>query len=158
MELLVHELSVAELFNTYSYDVLAYSASLLKNRDDAKDALQEVFIRFMKSRNEFKNNCSVKTWLLIITRNYCYTKLKEKKGAEVTLDESFLLKDSFNIEMHISLQEAFSKLTVDEYELIYLKEFAGYSYKEISEILGITIPNAKVKLFRIRKQLKEYLK
>lgn len=158
MELLTTELSVTELFNTYSYDILAYSASLLKNQDDAKDAVQEVFIRFMKNRENFKENCSVKTWLLIITRNYCYSKLKEKKGPEVSLDESFLKKELFSIETRISLQEALTRLSNNDYELLYLKEFAGYTYKEISEIIGITIPNAKVKLFRIRQQLKEYLK
>jgi RNA polymerase sigma-70 factor (ECF subfamily) len=149
--------SIKEIFDTYSVDILAYAASLLKNKDDAKDALQEVFIRFINSRNGFKEDCSIKTWLLIITRNYCYTKLRQKKAEEVSLDESFLKSESISIESRVTLQEALARLPKEEYELLYLKEVAGYSCSEISSIMDISVPNVKIKLFRIRQHLKELL-
>ena len=151
------EISVTELFKTYSHDILYYSASLLKDKDDAKDALQEVFVRYINTRQSFKGDCSYKTWLLIITRNYCLTKLKQRKQQPENLENSILKYDQ-NFELNISLKDGIEKLTDEENELLYLKECAGYSYKEISEILGININTAKTKLFNIRKQLKEYLK
>jgi len=117
-----------------------------------------LFIKFINTQHSFKGNCSYKTWLLIITRNYCYTKLKQRKTTTDELDENIPGNDHENIEANISLTDAISKLTVEENELLYLKEYAGYSYKEISEILEINVNTSKTKLFKIRKQLKEYLK
>ena len=158
MTLLAEEISVSELFKTYSHDILCYSASILKNKDDAKDALQEVFIRFINNRHSFKGECSYKTWLLIITRNYCYTKLKQRPINIERLEDNILSHVQDNIDVNISLQDAIAKLSGEENELLYLKEYAGYTYKEISEILEINVNTAKTKLFKIRQQLKEYLK
>ena len=158
METAKEKYSVTTIFKSFYPDILAYSASLLKNSDDAKDAVQEVFIRFMAHQNKFKEDCSIKTWLLIITRNYCYTRLKEKGRNGVVVDDNFRQTGTNNIEIRLILEEAVSKLKTEEYELLYLKEFAGYTYNEISEIMNISVNNAKIRLFRIRQQLKEFLK
>jgi len=69
------------------------------------------------------------------------------------LDENIPGNDHENIEANISLTDAISKLTVEENELLYLKEYAGYTYKKISEILEINVNTLKTKLFNIRKQI-----
>lgn len=152
------ENNVKELFNLYSKDILNYSMSLLKDSDDAKDALQEVFVRFINSQNTFRGECSYKTYLLVITRNYCYKKLNGKASNVVSIDESITERIDSNLDEKITLNDAMKKLTKEEYELIYLREYACHSYQEIADILGITIDNVKVKLFRVREQLRKYLK
>lgn len=84
--------------------------------------------------------------------------MKQRKSTTDELEENIPSNDYEKIEANISLTDAISKLTVEENELLYLKEYAGYSYKEISEILEINVNTSKTKLFKIRKQLKEYLK
>ncbi len=150
--------AVKELFNLYSKDILQYSLSLLKNYDDAQDALQEVFIRYIDSRNSFRGECSHKTFLLVITRNYCYKKLSGKSGKNVPLDNELPALESSSIEEKITLNEAIKKLSREEFELIYLREYACHSYQEISEILEISVDNVKVRLFRVRDKLRKYLK
>lgn len=152
------ENNVKELFNRYSTDILNYSMSLLKDSDDAKDALQEVFVRFINSQNTFRGECSYKTYLLVITRNYCYKKLNGKAANVIPIDESITERIDSNLDEKITLNDAMKKLTKEEYELIYLREYACHSYQEIADILGITIDNVKVKLFRVREQLRKYLK
>jgi RNA polymerase sigma-70 factor, ECF subfamily len=158
MAFLEKDISVTELFKIYSYDILSYAASLLKDKDDAKDALQEVFVKFINSQNTFRGECSYKTWLLTITRNYCFSKLRQKSKKTEELVESFLVDDTANIDTNISFQDAMKKLSDDENELFYLKEYAGYSYKEISEILEMNVNTVKTKLFKIRRKLKDFLK
>jgi len=51
----------------------------MKNEDDAKDVVQEVFLRCNKKLGSFRGDCTEKTWLMIIARNYCYKILKTKK-------------------------------------------------------------------------------
>lgn len=149
---------VKDLFNRYSKDVLHYSMSLLKDHDDAKDALQEVFIRFIDSYKSFRGECSHKTYLLVITRNYCYNKLGGKAGKDLPLDEAMAAGSGYSIEDKITLNDAMKKLGKEEFELIYLREYACHSYQEISEILGISVDNVKIRLFRVRDKLRKYLK
>jgi RNA polymerase sigma factor (sigma-70 family) len=152
------EISVTELFKSYSGDIFNYSLSLLKNYDDAKDALQEVFVRFINSQKIFRGECSHKTWLLTITRNYCFDKLDGKAKLPLRIDENFLKIYNPSLDDKISLNDAISKLSAEEFELIYLREYACHSYKEMADILGITIDNVKIKLFRVREQLRKFMK
>lgn len=148
---------VNNLFREYSENVFNYSFSLLKNHDDADDAVQEVFMRLLKSKDSFKGNCSHKTWIMIITRNYCFTKLNGKGRLPERIDDNLQKTDNLSIETRISLDEALGKLTAEEFELIFLREYEKYAYQEIAEIIGTSVDNIKVKLFRVRQQLKKYL-
>ncbi|MCX6168575.1 MAG: sigma-70 family RNA polymerase sigma factor [Ignavibacteriales bacterium] len=149
--------SVTELFNSYSNDVLNYSMSILKDHDEAKDAVQEVFIRYIKNEENFRGDCSYKTWLLTITRNYCLKKLNGRSSKTETLDDNFIEANESSIETKISLNDALDKLTAEEYELIYLRDYECHTYHEMALILGVTVDNIKVKLFRVRKHLRKYL-
>jgi RNA polymerase sigma factor (sigma-70 family) len=152
------EKSVTDLYSEYADEILAYSISLLKNYDDARDVVQEVFIRFMKSENEFKHECSYKTWLMVITRNYCYTFLRNKSNGTQRINDEDEHKMEMNLEMKISLNIVLEQLPREDSELIYLRMYAGHSYQEIAEILGITVNNVGLRLFKLKKQLKNILK
>ena len=152
------EISVTELYNRYSNDVFNYSLSLLKNYDDAKDALQEVFVKFINNQKSFRGECSHKTFLLTITRNHCFDRLNDKSKRPSRINDSTIKLYDPSFEDNISLYEAISKLTPEEFEIIYLREYACHSYKEMAEILGITIDNVKSKLFRVRERLRKYMK
>ena len=80
---------VNNLFKEYSENVFNYSFSLLKNYDEADDAVQEVFIRLLKSKESFKENCSYKTWIMVITRNYCFTRLGNRSKSPARIDDKF---------------------------------------------------------------------
>jgi RNA polymerase sigma-70 factor (ECF subfamily) len=151
------EYSTSDIFKKYSADILKYSFSLLKNSDDAKDAVQEVFIRYISSRDNFRGECSEKTWLLTITRNYCFKLLTKNKHARTdNIDEFPQLYDP-KPDITITLKDAIDNLSPEDYELVYLREYAGYTYQEISQILEISTDNVKIRLFRVRQKLKQYL-
>lgn len=156
--MLKKDADLSNLFKNYSKDILHYSLSLLRDYEEAEDAVQEVFTRFIESYDSFRGECSYKTWLLTITRNYCFNRLNGKARLTDRIDEQIILSSEDSIEQKITLEEVLEKLTKDEYELVYLREFACYSYKEISEILNISEDNVKVKIFRVRQQLKKYLR
>lgn len=151
------EKTVTELFNSYSDDILNYSMSILKDYDEAKDAVQEVFVRYIRNEESFRGDCSYKTWLLTITRNYCLKKLNGRAGKTETIDENIFETTVPSIETRISLNDALARLSTEEYELIYLRDYECHTYQEMALILGITVDNVKVKLFRVRKHLRKYL-
>ena len=58
-----------ELYERYSLDIYRYTLSILKDRDDAKDAVQETFVKYVENESSFRGDSSQKTWLLIVARN-----------------------------------------------------------------------------------------
>lgn len=152
-------LKFPELYQVYSLDLYRYSLSILKDEDDAKDAVQETFIRYIENKKTFQGNCSQKTWLLVIARNYCFSRLKRADRNNEQIDEdTFDAVYELKIDERITLEDALKKLSAKQNELLFLKEHAGYSYAEIAEITNDTLDNVKIKLFRTRQKLKRILK
>jgi RNA polymerase sigma factor (sigma-70 family) len=132
--------------------------SILKNRQEAEDATQEVYIKFSESLSNFTGSCSHKTWLLIITRNFCFNRISAKSFSKIDVD-SLSIADtrSPDYDAILTIQEALSKLSAEENELIFLKEYEGWSYKEIAEFTRQTVENVKIKLFRTRKKIRDFI-
>jgi len=152
-------ISLSELYERYSKDIFRYSFSILKDEEKAKDAVQDVFVKYAENESSFKRNCSQKTWLLVLTRNYCYNKIKSKNYNNDRLDnytESKFYENDYDSE--ITIKDALMQLSIEHNELIYLLEYEGYSYKEIAEITKQSLENVKIKIFRARKKLREILK
>lgn len=152
-------ITLSELYERYSMDIFKYSYSILKRREEAEDAVQEVFVRYARKENTFKGKCSYKTWLLIITRNYCFNKIKDKSFTNMDIDDAdFNETENPDYDMNISLKDALMKLSEEYNELIFLKEYEGFSYNEIAAITKLSSENVKTKLYRARQELRRILK
>ena len=148
-----------DLYERYSQDLFRYSLSILKDEDDAKDAVQETFARYIENERSFRGDCSQKTWLLIIARNFCYSKIKRAdRNNELIDEETFDEVYELQIEEELTLIEALKLLTPQQNELLFLKEYGGYSYSEISEITSLSLENVKTILFRTRQKLRKIMK
>lgn len=153
------KIPLPELYERYSQDIFKYSFSILKGEDDAKDAVQEVFVKYAENENSFKRNCSYKTWLLVLTRNYCFNKVKSKGFNNTSIEvQTFNRTYEAEYDIQITIREALMQLNSEDNELIYLREYEGYSYKEIAEITEQSLENVKIKIFRIRQKLRKILK
>ncbi len=106
-------ISLSELYKMFSKDIFRYSFSILKNEEKAKDAVQEVFVKYAESESSFKRNCSLKTWLLVITRNYCYNKIKSKNSNNDRLDNYTTSKFYENdYDSEITIKDALMQLSI----------------------------------------------
>lgn len=146
-----------DTYKEYSADIFRYAFSLLKNRADAEDVMHDVFLKYMDGINSFNNECSVKTWLLVLTRNKCFNILAQKKARPSSDTSRMETEYRLDCDDRISLEEALLKMPDEDNELLYLKEYAGFSYAEISELTGLTLSNVKIKLFRARTLLRKLL-
>ena len=148
-----------ELYDKYSMDIYRYAYSILKDEDDAKDAVQETFARYIEKQDSFRGDASQKTWLLIVARNYCYSKLRRAENSNIRIDdETFEGIYEPKYETEITLADALLCLSGEKNELLFLKEYGGYSYKEIAGITNQSVENVKIKLFKARQQLREIMK
>ena len=140
---------------------------LLRNEEDAKDVVQEAYLRAFKSFGGFHGS-NGRAWLLTIVRNTSYTLLKKNRGVDLTT--------TFDEEIHASGEDSASPAAILEHaedgdlianamdqlptefrEILVLRHQEGLSYKEIADIAQIPPGTVMSRLARARAKLREYL-
>jgi RNA polymerase sigma-70 factor (ECF subfamily) len=139
---------------------------LLRNEQDAQDAVQEAFLRAFKSFGGFHGS-NGRAWLLTIVRNTCYTLLKKNRVADLTpFDEEIHASDDESVSAATILErsedaelirEAMDELPAEFREILTLRHQEGLSYKEIADIAQIPPGTVMSRLARARGKLKERL-
>ena len=145
------------MFETNKNRVYDYACRMLKNRDSAQDITQEAFIRLYNNLNSNSNINNPQNWLFIITRNLCLNKIRDSKR-EVSLEKvenSDALIYNCNDPKHLLLQKALNSLETKYREALILKEYYGFSYIEISEIMKTSVSAIRALLYKARIQLKD---
>ncbi|WP_424961409.1 RNA polymerase sigma factor [Ekhidna sp.] len=129
------------------------------NKDLAQDLTQEAFINTWRALDKFKGASSYKTWIYRITVNTCLKYIRDNKVKEQTPieDQMNLANESDNTEHeHSELYRAIGQLgEVDR--LIIMMVLEELDYYEIAEVVGISEGNLRVKIHRIKKNLKKTL-
>ena len=126
----------------------------------AEDLSQEVFINIWSALNSFKQASSYKTWIYRIAVNTCLKYIRDKKDSyQETINENsvFVAEETINNQdQQQLLYKAIGQLKeVDR--LIIMLVLDELEYGEISMIIGINQGNLRVKIHRIKKELKKIL-
>lgn len=131
--------------------------------DQAMDLTQESFINTWRALDKFKGASTYKTWIYRITVNTCLNYLRASKtknqisiDAEMQLPETSIPENS-NLEPHHELYQAIGQLgEVDR--LIIMMVLDELKHDEIAEVVGISEGNLRVKIHRIKKNLKKNIR
>jgi len=150
------------LHKDYQAMVLQMCLGFMKgDRDQAKDLAQQVFINTWQALNKFNHTSSYKTWIYRITVNTCLKFIRDKKDKyQVSIDDVHihLAEESrpSSDKTYQPLYRAIGQLAeVDR--LIIMMVLDELEYAEISNIIGISEGNLRVKIHRIKKNLKTIL-
>lgn len=150
-----------------------FSLKMCRNEADAEDVLQDSMLTLARNFRDFQGASSLSTWLYTITRSFCIKKRRKSKFApsyEEPLhelsnrDQSGMYspnksphENAENSELWEQIQSAISKLDPAYREVLVLRDIEGLSAKEVSEIVGLSVPAVKSRLHRARSVLREYL-
>ncbi len=145
--------------------LFSYSLRLLGNSEDAKDAVQEVFIKLWKRRETLEEYRSLEAFSMRVTRNLCLDKLKAKKPEYVEEKTLQMVRTSGSTpaellerkETYGQIKEIISGLPENQRSVIHLRDIEGYEYKEMGEILNMDLNNIRVLLSRARKAVRKDL-
>lgn len=127
----------------------------LKNSFDADDAVQSVFLKFIESKQEFKESEHEKAWFIVTTKNHCKNILKSWWKSHRIDVETF--PETVYWDSHEQQNEIIEKLLLlpEKYKItLYLYYFEEYSIKEISKLLGRKESTIQSQLSRGRERLK----
>jgi RNA polymerase sigma factor (sigma-70 family) len=157
----------AELVTRYQNYVFTLAFRFTKNREDAEEISQDIFVKAYRALADFKGNSKFSTWLYTIVNNTCITFLRKKKLQTHSLDKEgvFEVADSQDSGLRANQVEQKSKVAMvnnaikmlgaDDAEIITLFYKSEQSLEEIAQILGLETNTAKVRLHRARTRLKE---
>jgi len=157
---------LTEIYKLYSGTMLYVAKSILHDNHLAEDAVSEAFIRIIDNLDKIEevNSYQTRSFVVIIVRNISLNILKKQKHIELqddftsySEDEDSFLDTITAMELYDKIVETISKLNKNYSDILYLKMQMKYSYDDIAKILGISKENAKMRLSRARKALKEQL-
>lgn len=155
-----------KLIQNYEGKIYNMCFYLLKNKEDAMDATQDVCIKIYKSIDKFKGDSKFSTWIYRITYNTCIDFIKKRKN-ELSYDEVIDNDDTHrdsriediieSKELKLEIKRCIMKLSDDFRTIVIFRDIEGLSYQEISEILNIEVGTVKSRLNRAREALRNEL-
>lgn len=162
--------ALSQLFKIFYPRLFDYGTKLVKDREIAKDSIQEVFINLWVYRNSLKAVNSVTAYLISSIRRTVIRKARETREAQKRQRNirSHMFKDAINVEemiilfeveeeMKKQLKQAIRELTARQKEAVYLKYYEGLSHEEISGIMGINLQSVYNLTTEAIKQLKNFI-
>lgn len=166
-----------ELVVRYETTIINMAYRLLGNRSDASDVCQEVFVLLLRKIGSFRGEAKFSTWLYRVSLNACHDharrlkrhfSLSESPSEDLPEIEQRLPDDGLHSpeeslersEIQDVVHEAIARLPYKFKEVIFLHDISDFNYKEVAEILDISLGTVKSRLNRARtrlaKELEEY--
>lgn len=142
----------------YKDNLFSAAFSICKNAQDAEDIVQETYLKYLKSEQDFESEQHIKAWLLRVTINQAKNiVLSFWKRNRITFQE-YIQELPFETQEDSQVFDTVMSLPRKYRVVLHLFYFEDYSISEISEILQVKENTVKSQLARGRKLLKEKLK
>jgi len=162
--------ALKEIFDRYHRKVYRVAYGVVRQREDALDIVQEVFIKLFRSIKNFKGKSHFYTYLYRMVMNTAIDHTRKTKripSSTINEDEGFQLSDDAEkrpdrILAHKELEErvkaAMEKLSPDQKAVLIFREVEGLSYQEIAEAMGCSIGTVMSRLHYGREKMQEMLR
>lgn len=150
---------ISDLLDKYGDMVLRIAYTYLKNRADAEDIVQDVFLRIIDKKPSFNDENHEKSWLIRATINMCKNKVNmfwNKNKCSIDDVQEFAVSDKYNTDTSVfqEVMELGEKYRV----VVYMYYYEGYSTPEIANVIGKNETTIRSLLHRARNKLKDMLK
>ena len=157
------------LYRKYAGKVYGKCLSILRNEDEAKDAVQDIFVKIMLNLGNFGEKSQFSTWVYSITYNFCIDLIRKRKKEKTLFSEDIDrvsdvaeedVPDEFMREMDIKyLKQVLEELSTGDRIILLMKYQDELSIKEIADTIDKTESAVKMKIKRAKHKAQElYLK
>jgi RNA polymerase sigma-70 factor (ECF subfamily) len=165
-----------QVYQEFYPKILRYLERLTGEREDARDLVQEVFLKVDQGLSKFEGRSSLSTWIYRIATNVSNDRFRSasfQKGKKQTSTDEFIEdnkedKNAWTGERETSAEQQLERkemsscinkyiydLNEDYQKVLVLSDYEGLKNKEIASVLGITLDTVKIRIHRGRVQLKK---
>ena len=144
---------LAELYEKHAAQVYGRCRWLLRDEHEARDALQEVFVKALRSMDEFRGAASPGTWLLKIATNHCLNTLRARKAAfreQLEAMQAERRQDTEPPERRELVRMLLGAAPGEAQEVAVLYYVDELTQAEIAQAMGRSLPT-------VRKRLREFI-
>lgn len=169
------ELAFGTLTRRYEPRLQVYLSQIVGVHEEARDLVQEAFIRVWRNLHQYDTRFRFSTWLFRIAHNLAIDHLRRRRQPIISLaqgedDEGDELRidpvdprrgplgDLANRELAEALAREIERLPAAYRELVVMRHLVGLSYNEIAELKRLPLGTVKNKLFRAHSVLREALR
>ncbi len=154
------------ILKNYQYYAYTVAFRVLTNDDDAKDVVQECFVRIWKNLGSYNRKVKFTTWMYKIVINLCYDKLRSRKKENErreTLDDDFVSaidnpeKELTNKEQAEIIKRISDGLPEKQKMVFVLRDLEELTTEEVSQITNISVESVKTNLSLARKTIRTKL-
>lgn len=153
--------ALTRLYDRHADGLYRLAFRLTESSADAQDVVQDVFVGLPEALRTFEGRGSFEGWLKKVVVRTALMKLRQRKRrAEVPLSalgQLLVRSQAPPIVDRLALERAIGVLPEDLRVVVVLKEFEGFSHKEIAETLGITPGASGARMYRAMKILRRTL-
>jgi len=163
------------LVQRHQHRVFAVARGILRRQEDVEDVAQQVFVKAYFSLKRFDQRAALSTWLYKITVNECWDLLRRRKARPLVYEADFNEEQAREysatdqkagngpdagerLAMRQQLESMLGQLEERDRAMLVLKEVEGFSVEEIAGSLGLNANTVKVRLFRARRKIIEYVR
>ena len=150
------------LLSRYTLLLFGLCMKYLKNENDAKDAVQQVYIKVIHELTKYKVTY-FKSWLYMVCKNHCLIELRGRKKSHYEINDNLLAADANDLNMQLLLQKEqtlnllekyITTLNEEQKQCITLFYLQKKSYLEITTATGYTLMQVKSHIQNGKRNLK----
>ncbi|MBD5477910.1 MAG: RNA polymerase sigma factor [Lachnospiraceae bacterium] len=143
-------------YNQYVDMIYRLCFSFLKNKEDTEDAVQSVFVKYLKIEKKFENHHHEKAWFIVTSSNICKDMLRQSWRRNISVETYDFIPDTEDPtgnEVYMAIWDLPYKYKT----VVYLYYYEGYKTHEIAEILHKPSSTIRNHLTEARRHLKKIL-
>ena len=130
--------------------------SFLKNKEDTEDAVQSVFLKYLKQGKKFENECHEKAWFIVTASNLCKDILRQSWRHNISIETYDFISDKEDMagdDVYMAIMNLPNKYKT----VVYLYYYEGYKTHEIAKMLHKPSSTIRNHLTEARRYLKKIL-
>jgi RNA polymerase sigma factor (sigma-70 family) len=150
-----------------SKKLLRFATLFLKDEDEAKDVVQDVFLKLWQKRDELEKVDNIEAFAMRMTRNRCLDVIRASKTITISAETDRKLKEE-SVDVHKQVEfiesanqikKLINQLPDLQRTVMYLRDIEQLTYDEIAETTELQLNAIRVNLSRARKKVRdEFLK
>lgn len=136
------------IVRSHSRLLFSYGTRFTRDRELIKECIQDLFVSLWERRAHLNNTDHIKNYLFkafrinlikLVNSDSQFVSVHDLPLFEITLNkEAQMITEEYHLDIKIKLESTLKKLSVRQYEVIYLRYYEGLSFKDISEIMNIS--------------------